>query len=844
MSVATAGKRLPATPGSSMQKMSMEKEVSEHQRRRAADQLRKSLAHHLEPPQANQYTEVQLKQLFETALKLASDNKINEKNAFDLNFIDVLPDLVQQQRAHDHFQTAGLGLDVGTRIFAKRVDAIAKEAHRSLTGKDPEGDADGDDQAGGDEGFAGGADGDNGDDTDARDAAAADARKQTSKGRRQKAHESDPSATLKSNDELRQRQVEPTFDSDPFFTRTSRLFDDNSAQSLLLHNLQVKGICHVMFDASDVPDAIEPPAAVAKEGGDVQVQVDLARFSGAKEVLLAAARATLTPSIGQLYAQLQPAKGLPGLAAAAALDLAAIVRLAQEEEHAAGARATRSAGLHQVVVEVAQEASHLTHSAGAQHMQHMGGDSSAMDVDMGGPDAGGYDGMDVDDGNIGQGSLGEQGGSHRVPQPQQQEDDNYEYSGGGDYDGRGGYSDDEGPGASDPGDGAGDRSDGDEAGANDTREPLAAANGCMMDPEDLRWLTGAAASAAAGLLTGGTAWAGGSFFRYRPPKGKAAAKKGAMAARARKSKQAVLLDFEEGQAEELQLVPLKDVCYKAKRRTRVELLPHDVDVKDTDLSGLSAKPGGDVREFWKALLLAQRAQRRMARPGPNPAAASQPGAGLGEGSDLQAGDGGASFGAGCDNDGDQCGDDGDYDQGDFAGGDGGDLDDSDDELGGQDPAQLRLEDLLAPPRRVQRMEVKYDKSAKVVDVKSLKDSILSSLVHLAAQQPQQKPQPPAARGAAAAQQPAPLPFQALLNELPRVDARAAAGGRTPAKAPAAAACSVGTNALSDVSVHLGFICVLHLANEHGLSLSNGGRLDTLHIGGLQGLSLGGARIGA
>ena len=47
----------------------------------------------------------------------------------------------------------------------------------------------------------------------------------------------------------------------------------------------------------------------------------------------------------------------------------------------------------------------------------------------------------------------------------------------------------------------------------------------------------------------------------------------------RRSKQVVLLDFEEGQAAEPQLVPLKDVCYKAKRRTRVELLPHDVDVQ-------------------------------------------------------------------------------------------------------------------------------------------------------------------------------------------------------------------------------------------------------------------------
>ena len=56
----------------------------------------------------------------------------------------------------------------------------------------------------------------------------------------------------------------------------------------------------------------------------------------------------------------------------------------------------------------------------------------------------------------------------------------------------------------------------------------------MMDPEDLQWLTGAGGGAAAGLLTNGTAWAGGSFFRYRPPKGKAAAKKGATAVRARK----------------------------------------------------------------------------------------------------------------------------------------------------------------------------------------------------------------------------------------------------------------------------------------------------------------------
>ncbi len=41
------------------------------------------------------------------------------------------------------------------------------------------------------------------------------------------------------------------------------------------------------------------------------------------------------------------------------------------------------------------------------------------------------------------------------------------------------------------------------------------------------------------------------------------------------------------------------------------------------------------------------------------------------------------------------------------------------------------------------------------------------------------------------------------------------------------ACAAG--ALEDISVHLCFICVLHLANEHGLRLDTGGRLDALRV---------------
>jgi condensin complex subunit 2 len=38
-------------------------------------------------------------------------------------------------------------------------------------------------------------------------------------------------------------------------------------------------------------------------------------------------------------------------------------------------------------------------------------------------------------------------------------------------------------------------------------------------------------------------------------------------------------------------------------------------------------------------------------------------------------------------------------------------------------------------------------------------------------------------------------------------------------------------AVADLSIHLCFICVLHLANEHGLSIHRVEALDKLRIGG-------------
>lgn len=55
---------------------------------------------------------------------------------------------------------------------------------------------------------------------------------QASQGRRKKrgqGAEVNPSCTLEHPDKLRDKRPEATFDSDPLFSKTSKLFDENSA---------------------------------------------------------------------------------------------------------------------------------------------------------------------------------------------------------------------------------------------------------------------------------------------------------------------------------------------------------------------------------------------------------------------------------------------------------------------------------------------------------------------------------------------------------------------------------------------------------------------------------------
>ncbi|GLC49679.1 hypothetical protein PLESTB_000274900 [Pleodorina starrii] len=295
------------------------------------------------------------------------------------------------------------------------------------------------------------------------------------------------------------------------------------------------------------------------------------------------------------------------------------------------------------------------------------------------------------------------------------------------------------------------------------------------------------------------------------------------------------------------------------------------------LGGLGGGGGAcSVQETWRALLMADCQRERQLRRGGgaraaaaaarkslgNGAAAGTPGGGQRfDGPSASGTDGGPYGGeeygnAGQDaysgGDGGGFGDAGPQDDDDDGGGGHGgyddDVDDDADVGGGggggghgKDGWGPTLEELLQPPRRVRRLAVKYDKTAGVADVATLKANIEVSLKELAASATSQR------RQSAPLAQPAPaLSFQRVLDQ---VSAHAAAGhvaatqpapgGRPGAAAQPTTTASTttttngggggGLSFLTGVTPHLAFICLLHLANEKRLALRNSEQLDTLMI---------------
>ncbi|KAF9610382.1 hypothetical protein IFM89_022137 [Coptis chinensis] len=223
------------------------------ERARAAAIRRKSILVVSPPPLQSQsdplcFSKEQITELFTNCIKLASENKINQKNTWELRLIDHICEIIRIDTQDDNdvetnFQKASCTLEAGVKIYASRVDSVHSEAYKVLgginrAGRDDvqvhtpevpdlyiittENILDGDQRSGQGEGHS----------------------------KKDVDRKMSPLSTLESSFEALNVKK---FDVDPLYHQTSAQFDEGGAKGLLLNNLGVYGGCRVVFDSFEVP---------------------------------------------------------------------------------------------------------------------------------------------------------------------------------------------------------------------------------------------------------------------------------------------------------------------------------------------------------------------------------------------------------------------------------------------------------------------------------------------------------------------------------------------------------------------------------------------------------------
>ncbi|KAK4789301.1 hypothetical protein SAY86_020620 [Trapa natans] len=212
---------------------------------RAAAIRRKSIAAFVPPVQQDSEPclgKQQIVELLQNCIKLASENKINQKNTWELGLIDHLYEIInveEERDAETNFQKASCTLEAGVKIYSLRVDSVHSEAYKVLgginrAGQDDEPDdavVDGPADGGGEEGHQ----------------------------KRETERKISPLSTLESSFEaLNIKKFDVAFTVDPLYHQTSAQFDEGGAKGLLLSNLGVFGKCAVLFDSLEVPGKCIP----------------------------------------------------------------------------------------------------------------------------------------------------------------------------------------------------------------------------------------------------------------------------------------------------------------------------------------------------------------------------------------------------------------------------------------------------------------------------------------------------------------------------------------------------------------------------------------------------------
>ncbi|KAG9447625.1 hypothetical protein H6P81_013753 [Aristolochia fimbriata] len=219
---------------------------------RAAASRRKSLARPPPLDRSDMLSRDQITELFQNCIKLASENKINQKNTWELSLIDHLSEIIKVEEEDDaetNFQKASCTLEAGVKIYSMRVDSVHSEAYKVLGGINRVGHED-----------------------DKEIASEGDRVKDVQEDAHTKKEQEKkmcPQSTLESSFEaLNVKKFDVAFAVDPLYHQMSSQFDEGGAKGLLLNNLGVYGGCQVLFDSLEIP-GMSAPCTADTETSDV-----------------------------------------------------------------------------------------------------------------------------------------------------------------------------------------------------------------------------------------------------------------------------------------------------------------------------------------------------------------------------------------------------------------------------------------------------------------------------------------------------------------------------------------------------------------------------------------------
>ncbi|KAH8815345.1 condensin complex subunit 2/barren [Xylogone sp. PMI_703] len=216
---------------------------------------------------------------FEEWMKMATDNKINAANSWNFALIDYFHDMSLLKEGDGvNFQKASCTLDGCVKIYTSRVDSVATETGKLLSGLADSGNS----KRKRGENEEGEGDGEGGEESEEEEEGEDGVMRKKSKKRAQRSSEATLAPSFAS---LQLKKFELEFSVDPLFKKASADFDEGGAKGLLLNHLSIDSQGRIVFDSSDdASDATSEARRLSgKQDGELEVDPDTSVDTTAKE---------------------------------------------------------------------------------------------------------------------------------------------------------------------------------------------------------------------------------------------------------------------------------------------------------------------------------------------------------------------------------------------------------------------------------------------------------------------------------------------------------------------------------------------------------------------------------